>query len=378
MRKGSAFLLGVVMVLGCHVAFAADERAALGRALFFDANLSLERTQSCSTCHDPGRAFSDGRDNGVSGAVSVGDDGVSLGDRNARALTYASLIPTFHRNEKGEYVGGFFLDGRAATLVEQSAEPFTNPIEMALPDAATVVARVRESPSHVSALERIYGPSVFDDPAQAFQAITESIAAFEQTELLSPFDSKYDQSLRGEYELTQEEELGRVLFFSQLGTCHRCHLLNTQEFTTGETFTTDRYHNIGIPAHAAVRKKNGAPAGFTDVGLLRNAKVDDPAAAGTFRVPSLRNVAVTGPYMHNGIFGDLLTTVLFYNKHLLGSRESQINPETGELWGEAEVPETVDFERLRAGQPMSPRLARALVAFLTTLTDQRYESLLAR
>ncbi len=378
MRKGIPALLGVVILLGCRVASAADERAALGQALFFDANLSLDRTQSCSTCHDPSRAFSDGRDNGVSGAVSVGDDGVSLGDRNAPALTYASLIPAFHRNEKSEYVGGFFPDGRAATLVEQLAEPFTNPIEMALPDAATVVARVRESPSHVSALEKIYGPSVFDDPAQAFQAVIESIAAFEETELFSPFDSKYDRSLRGEYELTHEEELGRVFFFAQLGTCHRCHLLNTREFTSRETFTTHRYHNIGVPAHAAVRKKNGAPATFADVGLLRNSRVDDPAAAGKFRVPSLRNVAVTGPYMHNGIFEDLLTTVLFYNKHLLGSRESQINPETGEPWGQAEVPETIDFERLRAGQPMSRRQAKALVAFLTTLTDQRYESLLAR
>ena len=228
MRRGSISRLAVVILLGCHVASAADERAALGRALFFDANLSLNRTQSCSTCHDSDRAFSDGRDNGVSRAVSLGDDGVSLGDRNAPALTYASLIPTFHRNEKGEYVGGFFLDGRAATLVEQSAEPFTNPIEMALPNPATVVARVRENASHVSTLEKIYGPSVFDDPAQAFQAITESIAAFEQTELFSPFDSKYDRSLRGKYELTQEEELGRVLFFSQLGSCHRCHLLNTE------------------------------------------------------------------------------------------------------------------------------------------------------
>ncbi len=378
MRRGSISRLAVVILLGCHVASAADERAALGRALFFDANLSLNRTQSCSTCHDSDRAFSDGRDNGVSRAVSLGDDGVSLGDRNAPALTYASLIPTFHRNEKGEYVGGFFLDGRAATLVEQSAEPFTNPIEMALPNPATVVARVRENASHVSTLEKIYGPSVFDDPAQAFQAITESIAAFEQTELFSPFDSKYDRSLRGKYELTQEEELGRVLFFSQLGSCHRCHLLNTEEFTTGEAFTTHRYHNIGIPAHAAVRKKNDAPAGFADVGLLQNPTINDPAAAGKFRVPSLRNVAVTGPYMHNGIFEDLLTAVLFYNTHMLSSSESQVNPETGEPWGEAEVPETIDFERLRSAQPMSPRQAKALVAFLTTLTDRRYESLLAR
>ena len=127
-----------------------------------------------------------------------------------------------------------------------------------------------------------------------------------------------------------------------------------------------------------MRKKNDAPAGFADVGLLQNPTINDPAAAGKFRVPSLRNVAVTGPYMHNGIFEDLLTAVLFYNTHMLSSSESQVNPETGEPWGEAEVPETIDFERLRSAQPMSPRQAKALVAFLTTLTDRRYESLLAR
>ena len=378
MPSGTVCLLGAVLLLGCHVSSAADERAELGRALFFDANLSLDRTQSCSTCHDPARAFSDGRDNEVSGAVSLGDNGVSLGDRNAPALTYASLIPTFRLKENGDYVGGLFLDGRAATLVEQSAEPFTNPIEMALPDATTVVERVRENPSHVSALEKLHGPSVFDDPAQTMQAITESLSAFEQTELFAPFDAKYDRYLQGEYELTQEEELGRVLFFSQLGNCHRCHLLNREEATLGETFTNHRYHNIGLPANTAVRTRRRTPTGETDLGLLQNPKVDDPSAAGKFRVPSLRNVAVTGPYMHNGIFEDLLTAVLFYNKYTLGNPESQVNPETGVSWGDTEVRDTVDFELLRTGQPMTQQQARALVAFLSTLNDRRYESLLAR
>ena len=378
LRKGTTGLLGALLLFVGHVVSAADEREALGQALFSDANLSLNRNQSCSTCHDPDVAFSDGRDGDVVGAVSLGDDGVSLGDRNAPALMYASLIPTFQRSEDGNFVGGFFRDGRAATLIEQSAEPFTNPLEMALPDIATVVARVQENPSHVSSLKSIYGDRVFDNPEGAFQAVIESIAAFEQTARFAPFDSKYDRYLKGEYALTKEEELGRVFFFSQLTNCHRCHLLETKEFTAGETFTNHRYRNIGIPINTAVREQNGLPSTYTDTGLLQNPAVDDPTVAGKFRVPSLRNVAVTGPYMHNGIFEDLLTTVLFYNKYTLGNPDSQINLETAMPWRPAEVPDTIDYDLLRTGQPISARQARALVAFLETLTDQQYEVLLER
>ncbi len=371
-------LLGALLVVVGPAVSEADEREALGEALFTDANLSLNRNQSCSSCHDPDVAFSDGRKDGVGGAVSLGDDGVSLGDRNAPSLTYASLIPTFQRDEDGNHVGGFFRDGRATTLLDQLAEPFTNPLEMALPDIATVVIRVRETPSHVASLESIYGDRVFDNSQSALQAIIESIAAFEQTARFAPFDSKYDRYLKGEHALTQEEDLGRVFFFSQLTNCHRCHLLETKEFTAEETFTNHRYHNIGIPKHIAVREQNGLPSTYTDTGLLQNPALDDPKVAGQFRVPSLRNVAVTGPYMHNGVFADLLTTVLFYNKYTLGNPDSQINPETAVPWRPAEVPDTIDYERLRTGQPISSRQARALVAFLKTLTDQRYEALLER
>ena len=375
LRKGAPCLLvGASLFFSCHVASAADEREALGAALFVDTNLSLNRNQSCSTCHDPTVAFSDGRDGDLGGAVSLGDDGLSLGDRNAPSLTYASLIPRFQRSEDGNYVGGFFRDGRAATLIDQIAEPFTNPLEMALPDIGTAVARVQETPSHVLLLEEIYGDQVFDTVEGAFQAISESIAAFEQTARFRPFDSKYDRYLKGEYALTKEEELGRVFFFSQLTNCHRCHLLETKEFTAGETFTNYRYHNIGIPTNTVVRSHNGLPSRHTDTGLLQNPSVDDPAVAGQFRVPSLRNVAVTGPYMHNGVFDDLLTVVLYYNRYTMGNPNSQINPETAMPWRPPEVPDTIDYDLLRTGQPISARQARALVAFLETLTDQRYEA----
>ena len=116
--------LSLLIVLGSAVsAPGPDEIANLGRALFFDSNLSATRNQSCASCHDPGQAFSDSRDNGIAGAVSLGDDGSSLGDRNTPGTTYASLIPDFHKNDKDEYIGGYFLDGRAATITDQAAEP---------------------------------------------------------------------------------------------------------------------------------------------------------------------------------------------------------------------------------------------------------------
>ncbi len=366
-------VLGAMPVSG---ATNGDALAKLGQALFFDSNLSANRNQSCGSCHHLGRAFTDGRDNGVAGAVSLGGDGESLGDRNTPGTTYASLIPDFHRNDQGEYVGGYFLDGRAATMIDQAAEPFVNPLEMALPDSATVVDRVRENPVYVDSFRNIFGDAIFTNSDRAFRAVTESIVAFERTAAFASFDSKYDRYLRGEYELTEQEELGRILFFSQLINCSSCHLLDTRENYAGELFSNHRYHNIGIPMNTRVREMNGIGINHRDLGLLQNPQVNDPAMAGKFKVPSLRNVAVTGPYMHNGIFRELRTAVVFYNRFLLSNPQSQTNPETGMSWGDPEVADTVDFELLRAGQPLAENHVDAIVAFLEALTDRRYESLL--
>lgn len=348
----------------------------LGRALFSDTNLSANRTQSCSTCHDPGRAFTDSRDNGTNGAVSLGDDGVSLGDRNAPTLTYARLVPDFQRNQNGEYLGGFFHDGRAATLAIQAAEPLTNPLEMAMPSQATVITRIQENPQYKDAFELHFGDDVFADDERAFDAITESLIAFQNTAMFAPFDSRYDRFLRGEYQLTEEEEFGRVLFFSQLINCSSCHLADEREFSRDETFTNNLYHNIGVPANNDVRSLSGIDAGFRDLGLLENPQVVDPGEAGKYRVPSLRNVAVTAPYMHNGVFRELDTVIRFYNQFIVSNKKTLINPETGELWRPAEVDENRAIDLLQEGQPLTDDRVAAIAAFLRTLTDRRYENLL--
>ncbi len=366
--KPSASVLALCLAAAPALAFETVED--LGEALFFDTNLSMNRSQSCATCHDPDMGFVDPR-----GPVSLGDDGVSLGDRTAPTAGYAMIAPRFHMNEEGEWVGGMFADGREPDLAGQAGGPPLNPIEMGMPDKASVVARLMENEDYVSAFKVHYGDTIWDDTDAAYLAMTQAIAAFESTDFFAPFDSKYDRFLRGEVELTNQEELGRVLFFSeQFTNCNLCHQLRSSPVAAKETFSNYEYHNIGVPVNHAVRAENGVTA--IDQGLLNNPLVDDPAMAGRFKVPSLRNVAVTGPYMHNSVFEDLRTVVLFYNKYNTRNPARQINPETGEPWLPPEIPNTLAVEELTHGPALDDKRVDALVAFMKTLTDARYEHLL--
>lgn len=345
----------------------------LGERLFFDVNLSANRTQACATCHNPDTAFTDPR-----GMASIGDDGVSVGDRNAPTLTYAALIPGFHKDAEGNWRGGQFLDGRAAQLEDQAAGPPLNPIEMAMPDQSAIVGRLRQDPSYVAAFAELFGPDVLERPDVGFAAMTQAIAAYERQPLFRPFNSKYDRYLRGEAELTREEDLGRVLFFSQQFTnCNQCHQLSARATDPRETFTDHLYHNIGVPANTALRELNGLGADLIDEGLAANPQVaGDPVHRGKFRTPTLRNVAVTAPYMHNGVFDDLRTVILFYNQYNTRSEARKVNPETGARFGPPEVPETLSVQELTHGPALDDQRIDALVAFLKTLTDERYEPLL--
>lgn len=356
-------------------------QAALGKALFSDVNLSAGRTQSCATCHDAKNGFTDPRNNGfahpVSRAVSLGDDGKSIGDRNAPSASYARYSPTFYQREDGAYVGGQFWDGREADLEGQAGGPPLNPLEMGMASKMDVMVRLQENPNYVAAFTKHFGDAVFDHPDNAYQAMTRSIAAFERTDEFAPFDSRYDRYLQGKVQFTDQEELGRTLFFSsQFTNCNLCHQLQKIPGAAEETFTNYEYHNTGTPVNAPVRSANGGGIDAADLGLLANPAVSDPAQAGKFKVPTLRNVAVTGPYMHNGIFGDLRTVVLFYNKFNTTAEAAQINPETGQPWGRTEFKNTLSTKELTTGTALDDVRVDALVAFMKTLTDARYEHLL--
>lgn len=374
-----AFATGGAMLLAAKepatdVAAADSEAlAALGQTLFLDPNLSFNRTQSCATCHDPDQGFADSR--GL--AASLGDDGTSLGDRNAPTAAYGALVPLLHRAEDGQWVGGLFHDGRAPTLEDQAGGPPLNPSEMGMPDKTAVAERLRENPDYQAAFPKLFGAGTLNDPEAAYVALTRAIAAFERTDVFAPFDSRYDRFLRGEAKLTDEEELGRVLFFSeQFTNCSQCHQFSRSQMDPRETFTDHRYHNIGVPENTKLRQANGVAAGTVDPGLAGNHLADTLEERGKFRTPTLRNAAVTGPYMHNGVFEDLRTVVSFYNRYNSRATAAQINPETDELFGFPPVPETLAVKELTHGPALDDRRVDALVAFLKTLTDARYEKLL--
>lgn len=351
-----------------------EARVRLGEALFFDVDFSRHRTQSCATCHDPAQGFADPR----GGPVSLGDDGVSRGVRNAPSVGYAGYAPAFGSDARGNPIGGQFWDGRAATLEAQAGQPLLNPVEMGMPDKASVVVRLKEKPAYVDAFRAAFGPDVFDDDARAFVALEQALAAYERSTAVSPFDSRYDRFLRGDATLTPQEELGRVLFFSnQFTNCGQCHKL-TPNGGEGETFSNYRFHNIGTPANPELAVP--ADRGLAARADMKRRKKGKAALArahdGQFKVPSLRNVAVTGPYMHNGVFKDLRTVILFYNKYNSAASGRQINPETGEPWASPEIAGTLSLTELESGPALDDRRIDALVAFLKTLTDQRLEPLL--
>ena len=363
------FLLGSIINLSANETITKE---TLGEVLFFDKNLSHNRTQSCATCHNPNAGFADDRDNGISKMASLGDDNKSLGDRQAPTASYAKFSPDFHFDEKKQkYIGGQFWDGRSATLEEQAGGPPLNPIEMGMASKKEVVNRIKENEFYVSSFRNLFGNDILDNDEKAYDALTKVIASFERTDTFSPFDSKYDRYLKGEYDLSATEDLGKSLFFSNNNnSCATCHVLKGED-KEGETFTNYEFHNIGTPANKTLRAKNGVEN--IDDGLLANPLVNDVKEKGKHKVPTLRNVAVTAPYMHNGVFADLRTVVEFYDKY--NNKDRTINSETNKPWDEPEYKDTISLKELKANA-QNDRKIDALVAFMKLLTDKRYEHLL--
>lgn len=300
--------------------------------------------------------------------MSLGADGRSVGDRHAPSLSYGFYSPPLQEIEAGIFSGGQFWDGRAETLEQQATSPLYSPIEMALPDAMVLRDRLLEKDFYRQEFSQLFSQDVFNTPDTLNDAFSTAVAAFQRSELFSPFDSRYDRYLRGEIQPTLQEMIGMGLFFSKDFTnCSHCHQLNALPNSQGETFSNYRYENIGLPSNKVLREINGKGRDYVDQGFQQQ---------GRFKVPGLRNVAVTSPYMHNGIFTELRTVLLFYNKFNTSGGTSQINPETNQPWGEPEVDGHRDMVKLNAGIPLSSRHMDALEAFLRMLTDQRYEHLL--
>jgi len=345
---------------------------ALGEVLFFDKSISFNKTQSCSTCHSPDSAFVDQRKNSANQMVSEGDNPHLHGNRNANTALYAMFSPNFHFDKKiQDYVGGQFWDGRAKDLAEQAGGPPVNPVEMGMPDKKAIVERLKADPTYYKPITDLYGESIWADADKIYAIMEKAIGEFEKQELFAQFSSKYDRALKGEAELTALESKGKALFFDKTRTnCSNCHQ-SSEANSAKETFTNYRYFNIGVPSNQELIKHNKLAVDFVDNGLLDNPMVKgDEKQKGKFKVPTLRNIGVTAPYMHNGVFRDLKTVLLF--KDSFNNPNRKVNPETGKAWEKAEYAQTINPDVLKA-KPLTDEEINALEAFLKTLTDEAYE-----
>jgi cytochrome c peroxidase len=297
-------------------------RERLGLRLFFDTTLSEPAGVACASCHDPRRAFT-GNNSTLIG-VAVGSRSDQFGTRDAPTAMYLGTAPRFgsvERDGKRVPAGGLFWDGRADTLEEQAKQPFFNAVEMNNADTPALIAKVAKS-AYAAEFRKVWGEVIFDNPEAALDAVAGSIAAFERTRVFQPFTSKFDYVMRGEAQFTAPERRGLSLFtLRQKGNCAQCHSVDEASRDPQKSLFTDfGFHALGLPRSKRIPKN--ADAAFIDLGLCDRVPVSlakgskppaqDPAACGFFKTPTLRNITVTAPYMHNGFFDSLRDAVAFY------------------------------------------------------------------
>ncbi len=385
----TAFL---AVVLLCGSLVAAQESStltaqeALGKALFFDENLSLNANQSCAACHGPEVGFTGPTEQiNIGGSVYEGSVAGRFGNRKPPAAAYAGHSPVFFWNEEDEvWMGGMFWDGRATgetlgdPLAEQAMGPFLNPLEMALPDAAALCQKTAAA-EYADAFVAVWGEGSLDcenDVDGVYERVARSIAAYERSSEVNPFSSKYDYFLAGKVELSEQEALGLALFEDEeKAGCAACH--SSQPGPDGEPplFTDFSYDNLGVPANPDLpfydmTDYNALGKDWVDLGLggyLQGAGYDaaiyEPEM-GKVKVPTLRNVDLrptpdfVKAYGHNGYFKSLEDIVHFYN-----TRDIR---DAG--WPPPEYGENVNHDEL-GDLGLTENEEAAIVAFLRTLSD---------
>ncbi len=357
----------------------------LGEALFKDKNLSFNHNQSCETCHSlspipslkgvqgivPG--FADPSNvKGIS-PISVGSIPRTTGTLNAPTIAYASYSPEFGWDEDEQiYVGGQFWNGRATNLVEQAKKPFLNPVEMAMLDELDVVNRIKANPKYIRDFQKIYQLNISDTTSDkaiqdTYTALAKAISAFEQSGTFNKFNSKFDYYIAGTAQLSANEKKGLDLFQGKAG-CSGCHKMDVTVDSNGNNipplFTYFGYDNIGLPRNMAIP---GNPV--ADLGL--GAKEGIPATEiGKHKVKSLRNIDLTPPYGHNGIFKTLDDIVHFYNtRDVLKKVKDNNSPEFAKTaWAPPEIASNMNTTQI-GNLGLSTVEEKAIVAFLKTLTD---------
>ncbi|NYJ28840.1 cytochrome-c peroxidase [Allomuricauda sp. ARW1Y1] len=299
-----------------------DERIALGKKLFNDPSLSSTGAMSCATCHLESKAFTDGHKKGL------GIDGIEL-QRNTPTLTYAV------------YQRSLFYDGRADGLEDQIVNVVNNENEFHL-DLNTVEQRIKEDDVYASSFDELYDGEVTN------QNVRHAIATYIRS--LAPFDSRFDKNMQGsENTLTSEEKLGFNLFMGK-AACATCHFPPAFNGTVPPKYMETEFENLGVPKNADFDH----PILDDDPGQFHPYEVEEKR--NFFKTSTVRNVALTGPYMHNGVYESLEEVVQFYN---VGG---------GQGMG-LEVPyQTLPPDSLH----LTDKEQKALVAFMQSLTDARF------
>jgi cytochrome c peroxidase len=385
MTRLPALFLSIVLISGCGGGSSDNSTntaqlsvtAALGDKIFHDPSLSAAGTLSCATCHDPARGHA-GNDNR---AVPLGGaNSTQPGFRNAPSLRYLKQNPAFFFDAEDTPTGGFNRDGRAASLAEQARRPFLAAHEMANADAADVVDKLRAAP-YAEEFRAVFGASVFDDAARAFDSALAALATYQNEDPeFNPFTSKYDYFLKGQAALSDQEIRGLALFFGEdKGNCAACHPGTRNDDGSPPLFTDFTYDNLGVPRNSDILANNDAA--YFDLGLCGPDRTDLAGRrelCGAFKVPTLRNVAITAPYFHNGRFQTLKEVVAFYVRRDTNPEEwypagaagvDKFNDLPAELRGNVNTSEKPYDRTLGQAPALNEQEIDDLVAFLQTLTD---------
>ncbi len=317
----------------------------LGQEIFLDTGLSRPVGQACVSCHLPSAAFADPR------PVSLGAIKGRTGRRNAPSLMYAALIPSFayedlftkDGSEVYAYEGGLFHDGRARDLFEQVQQPFFDHNEMNLSGLADLANRLRAS-AYAAEFEAWIGKERWNDDSQLTYHAFRALVEFLKEPMFRPFDARIDDYLAGNKEALSTAELRGLEVFRGGGKCADCHFLEPTVWTPA-LLSDFGYDNLGVPSR-----------GEKDPGL--GAKIG-AEGMGQFRAPSLRNVELTGPYMHNGSIATLQEVMEFYNRRDLET----------ERWGSTDYPETVNREDV-GKLNLTDQQVKDLVALMSAFTDR--------
>ncbi len=386
----------------------------LGKALFFDENLSTPPGQACAVCHTPEAGWTGPvSEINAHGAVYPGAIKNRFGNRKPPSSAYATPSPVLHFvEEDGEtlFIGGNFWDGRATgekldnPAADQAQGPFLNPVEQNNPSPKIVCKRIRGSSfaaeltghSYEELFDMAYGAGSLDcknNVDATYDLIALSIAAYEDSTEVNAFSSKYDLYLAGQAALTEEEALGLQLFNGK-GMCANCHISDSANANTPPLFTDFTYDNLGVPRNPEnpfydmPRQFNPQGEDFIDLGLggFLATRVDyaqfAPENYGKQKVPTLRNVDrrpnenFVKAYAHNGYFKTLKGIVHFYNtRDVLDKCEDLgiIDPTedmalANNCWPAPEVDVNVNTDEL-GNLGLSDEEEDAIVAFMKTLTD---------